>query len=679
MISLRSLSFALIFSFAISVFAQTTPLEYPRAEERAKVLELLKEVKAREGTLEISDWDQRTEKEKAFLDHYRTQIFPFEIEYERLQSVAGILSVSIDRALYNDEAEKNAWIAEMDAAEIQASSKVAAEEYKVALKRSAELAAGLTGELPDEARKSYEYDQLKGFNETLMPLVEKLTRMSTIITQKSNLSKVTGNDLAVYQQGLEDLEKDFRAGRIGFADATRKIAELWSKGFHAKGEDLATTAREELNETARIRTELARAKGFSNWAEYVTASEKYTHERGFATAEERIAFLTRVLEETLPAQIRFRQWLKAQHPGIPSENIDNRNSFLLVPETDTMVTEYFPVENVNNFWHQTMLEMGFTPQSYENINLDSFPRENKQTHAYMANVVSMRPKQVRLVPGKLNFELPAPGEAWSPAMIYIVQNARIDGMDAYSTVFHEGGHGLDYSHRLSVIGVGTAYGYTETASMTMERFFADREFLLAKGRTRDGRQIPAAVVDQFLENQAMLAAIGSRGQVFNALFDLLIWKEAYTSSSTPFVDRMMQIYDELQAKYFPGPKVFPPDVRPGSRMLATSHFYSGEVRYFGYIVADMSAQMTADALWDFALETSGRRTFLNQPTLAKKLIEGQYQRGHSKKFPLSVEEFTGKKFRPESLIQTINGAVPDLVRPSNEPKTCGDLLKTARH
>ena len=52
------------------------------------------------------------------------------------------------------------------------------------------------------------------------------------------------------------------------------------------------------------------------------------------------------------------------------------------------------------------------------------------------------------------------------------------------------------------------------------------------------------------------------------------------------------------------------------RFFATGHFYSGNVRYIGYVIANPVAIMYNDYLLDQLESSTGRRTLVNQPQLA---------------------------------------------------------------
>ena len=105
--------------------------------------------------------------------------------------------------------------------------------------------------------------------------------------------------------------------------------------------------------------------------------------------------------------------------------------------------------------------------------------------------------------------------------------------------------------------------------------------------------------------------------------------------------------------------------------MNTDHFYSGNVRYYGYIYADIAAEMVAEHLLDTLEETTGRRTLYRQPSLAGLLIEGLYERGFTKPFPSAIERFTGKKFKPLELVEKTNRAFDRFAKRSVSRISCG--------
>ena len=163
----------------------------------------------------------------------------------------------------------------------------------------------------------------------------------------------------------------------------------------------------------------------------------------------------------------------------------------------------------------------------------------------------------------------------------------------------------------------------------------------------------------------------------SALFDLAIWNEPYREGGPKFTERFLAIYEDLRNRYFPQERDWMPEgVVAGSYKFSTRHFYSGSVRYHGYVYANMAAEEIAEHLWDTLGLTTGRRTLYRQPSLAGLLIDGLYKRGFTRPLPLAIEEFTGKKFEPLKLIERTNEALGRFVRESANKPSCGVQVKS---
>ena len=678
---------ATMYVWILLAFSTVLPLwaseEYPRALERQKILDLIETIEQEEIPLRFSGYQSRTPQERRFLQFYRNNIHPVQMRERRLLGVAGLLYVALDRALYEDETEQKAWMKKKNELSVEAQEIFTAPEWKRAIREWARLSVGLKGRLAAEAREVVRKDRLSGFGVKELPLLKRLTELETIIAQKANESSVTGEHLSEYEKAANELEKQFRGREITLEHVKKRLQELWPKSPHAKGHDVLQRIAPLLNEAAIIRTQLAQSKGFENWAQYQLAPRKNTYKRGLRTVDDHIGFMEQVLSGTLESATRFRRAILAD-AGYTSSDAEGIaigifNQEFFMPEDDNLVGNYFIAEDVNGMWLETMRESGFDDSALMRINLDSFPRKSKHTHAYMANVLDTIPKVANFDTETFDFKLPSRTSGnYHPAAIFIVQNVISDGYGQYEVIFHEGGHALDYAYRRGVLEGDPSYAYTETSSMMMQRFFDDLPFLLAKGEDRNGNPLDQETAESFIVNKKLNKYYRDRNQYSNALFDLAVWNEPYTEDGPKFTERFLAIHDDLRNRYFPEENIWKPEgVENGSFKLKTGHFYSGNVRYHGYMYADMAAQMTADYLWDMLEKTTGRRTLYRQPTLAKLLIEGMYERGFTRPFPAATEEFTGRKLDPFKVIERTNQALDRFVQETNQRLSCKGLLKSA--
>lgn len=655
---------------------------YPREEERAALLNAINLLQAQK--LQINFVSQTSPQAVSFLSIFKNEFWPVSLKLGALDEKASLLYVGVDRALYNDAAEKKQWNDQVLQLESEMNGIRSSKEYQDLIKRMSEAAQGLEGELADFARKAYKHQLQSAFTEAELPFQNRLTELQQKIKTIANEAPVSKH-LAESEREAIAIEKRRLNGEISFAEATSAIEALRARSGAALGQYVAQNARELLAEAAIIRTKLAQTKGFKNWAEYQTSANEHLYKSGYKTAADRIPFLRELLASTKSAHKAFLEQRAKEVPGVPQELIQDifklrpsQQSFFSLP-TEALISEYFPVENVQEVWRQTMRQSGFSPTAVERINLDSYPRENKQTHAYMLTARSHQPETF-IVDGR-TMKVTVPRQLpnrWMPAMIYIVQNMRADGINAYSTGFHEGGHALDYSHRQDVLGKGQDSSYSETHSMTMELFFSDRDFLLSLGKTREGKSIPPEKVDEYIGNSGLNNLASLRGQSLNALFDLELWNHAYVEGGEDFVSRAARLNRELTKEYmFALNGQVVDGIDNAYRMFSTDHFYGGQVRYIGYIYAEMAAKMTYDRLLDILEETTGRRTLLNQPSLAKLLIDGYYKRGFGEPFPGATESFVRSKFDATAAARKFDQSIQLWISSRNAIRTCESIFITS--
>ncbi len=654
-----------------------------RLRERKKMLHLAQTPPIQK--LEVVGFSSAPISHQNFLKHFEEKIWPVMSQRDHFMTKASALHTMLDRALYDDEEEKERWMTEKNEAEKELQKLSTSPVWQADVKKWAGLAQeALPGTNKDQmnsidlissnlvlwARRTWEDIELGEFTEKEQPWLERLTEISTLISNLSNTSELVPK-LGPTEKAINDTVQGFFAGEITFEKAWQKIESLQPEGRTAHGQDVATKGRALLQEAAVLRTKLAQSKGYRTWAAYVMAQQARHYAPGYKTAEEKISFLKRLLHVTKNPYERFLKKritaLQAQkQEGTEELSLDTlRRSqlSLLQLEDDTIVRDYFPRSKVEGVWQKTMLESGFESWALNCISLDCFPRAKKYTHAYMNNVSSHAPKTFSIDAKTLDVKAPPVSkEQWHDAAIYIVQNFRDDGPDAWTTAWHEGGHAMDYIHQEDVLGFGAAYGFVETHSMTMERFFQDEEFLLETanaGITDESRKLSREKAREFIRNSRMNSLVQFRTQAAYALYDLQLWNQEYTDA-TSFVDTATRIFGELilDASLAKGFDINGIDWRMSS--FATGHFYEGGVRYFGYIVADMAAQMTAEYMWDHFEKTTGRRTLLYQPGIAPLLKERYYRNGFLKEFPKPVEELTQKTFDPEAMVAGLVKAVEAL-------------------
>lgn len=651
----RSVISVVLYIIAISAaFAQT----FDRVKERRETLDLIAHPPIQQ--LKLVDTDTATPQESAFVTFFKDEIWPSMSRVTELSFLSGMYNVAVDRALYDiepngDSPEKKDWQKRQVDADNEIQKIITSNEWKARVKNWAQLAeqGTLSGTLADFARRIWKEMELGIFSEAELPSLERMTKVMQDISDISNTSPLVPV-LPKTEQAINATIDAYFKGQVSFEEAWKKIESLQPKGKAAHGQDVATKARDLLEEAAVLRTTLAKSKGFSSWAAYQVAQEARHYAEPFKTPEGRIQFLRDLLKATEGPYRDFLIKRLSEIPGASLDTLRRTQLSLLELESASLIRKYLPKEKIDEIWRAAMTASGFDPKLFETIRLDGYPRENKYTHAYMANVSNHAPKELTIHAKGLGVEAPAVDPlTWFPAHVYIVQNFRDNGPDAYETAFHEGGHGLDYSLREDLLQNEAAYGYVETHSMMMEQFLDDVEYLLSIGRDSDGNPIPRELAEKFVLNSRINTLMRQRTQFAYALYDLMLWSVPYTPDSEHFVDRARRLFGELveSAGLATGAIVEGVDWRMGG--FATNHFYSGNVRYIGYIVAQMAADMSARKLHNVLKEKTGRETFLSQPLIAEILINGYYRKGFELPFPKSIEQFTGEPFSPDTTVKNM--------------------------
>ncbi len=663
----------LIVLFSSTLFADDT---FDRGTERAKMLALLERATQYE-TIELDplELEKAPLQNQKFLNYFMEEMLPFWQEMSVLSHQHGIYDIALDRALYEDDAEKEEWTNRKLEISKQITEISNGEQYANARKKFAELAEGLDGQFPEMARKAQADAEIESFGPEKIETLNRLSELGQKITELNNNSPHAAGLSEAQVRSLE-IQTSFVEGRITLQEATEQKRKLTSEvGYALHSQYVARAGEEEFNEGAILRTELANSKGFKTWAEFAARKQADAYDDQLKTVEAKLEWLWKIIEVT-DRVYKLSIERVAKENGLNPETMTGIEFSTLLPDT-SFIKKYFPVGKVDETWKQTMLESGFSESVFEQIHLDGYPRKGKATHAYMYPLFPREFRNTEIDPITLDFSHPSVSDpdSWHPAIIFIVQNFRSDGLTPYKTAFHEGGHALDQVHRENLTTDNSpAYSYQEIASMLMEKIPVDRDFILRVARAEDGKAPSEEEVDRFLANARLRFIIGFRYQVLNAIYDIMIWNQVYTESGPEFVETSKSILNQLEERISKLAIDPVEGVDLDYSNFSTGHFYSGSMRYLGYIGARIAVELSATELLDRLENDSGRRSFDRQPTIANHLIEGYYRRGHSYVFPQAVELFTGEKFSVERALQPYLKALAEDLGEKTVPKCAGPLI-----
>ncbi|MCB9062851.1 MAG: hypothetical protein H6622_15120 [Halobacteriovoraceae bacterium] len=621
------------FAFCLNLFGN----EFDREHERKKMLLMINTNQV--SQIRVADNKRLNPQKRKFVEFYTQQFLPFIAQMNLVEENAGFFHVALDRALYNDLDEKELWQNKKLTLEKKYNELSSSNQYKDLLRKGYKLSQGLIGPIVKQVIDLYEWDKIYGTTSNDLAIINELTSLAEKINDIANMSPVK-KEIGSTLKLITEVERKFRDNEISLDTALREVELLDSSSYNAYGNYILEKARIFLDRQAILRTELAQRKGFPNWAAYQIAKNERYYAEGYKTIEDRIIFLKKFLQETKPAFLETIRVI-AKENKLKRDQLAKLTFEFLLPNSEIQMQDFFPKSKVLERWKDSMIKSGFKSDVLDNIIIDSFPRENKFGHAYMAAIKTSKPKITTVDSKTLSIKDPYYNwNNWSRPAIYVVQNIRNDGRQGHRTVWHEGGHGLDYSSRRSVYGEKQDSAYAETHSMMMEKELLDHDFLINTMSNEQGEFPSTSLIKDYINDFKIRTFWMDRYQYLNALYDIEIWNYPYTEGGMSYTDRSDQILQEYTSKFFYD---FPRKTSKYSisaQKFITNHFYGGEVRYIGYLYAEVAAVMSNERLLDLLEEKTGRRTWYDQPQIADILIYGIYRKGHIEKFPHAIENFT---------------------------------------
>ena len=672
----------------ILIFAQLASGEefkdpnFDREVERAKALAIIENPPV--SQVDVEGLESASPQAQEFLRHFKNVWAPFSAQIHSFNTKWYVSYVSVDRALYNDDAEKDEWLRNVAEYEIAKNNIIKSEEFREATKKLYELSRGLEGEVVELVEKYWEF--INKFEHTLedQELTDRLAQIEVELGDIENTSPYAETLGEVSQKSI-DIKAKFQAAEISLKQAAEELYELSNSGFGAKAQDVALRSAELLNEKAVILTKLAKRRGYKTHAEFILARTAHFFGQGMQTPSERIAFLENYLDKVTPMMSSVYKSIVDQNPNAPAfSSLTGRELGLLLPDSTPEIQKYFPKERVNDFWVEFYTENGFPVEMMDALVLDSYPRKSKQTHAYMAPQSVRRAKVFTVNASDLSVLKPDAEADWYEPLISIVQNVRIDSPNGYRTVGHETGHYWEFATAerndgpfLLIDQEGDpvrATSWTETPSMAMEFVLQDRTLLLDKLKDRQGNPIPPELLDRYLAEKKLAGLSRNKVTAEGALLDYSLWDYDFENGDESFMDRITRITTEIDKKYAVAARESKSKTDPKYSHFATNHWTSGNVKY-DYFYAFQTATMVHERMLDIFDERTGRRTYLNQPDMGSILINDLYKDTHSKPYPQGVEEFSKREFNPDQLAASFQITANEIIATAQQSSAhCDELL-----
>jgi hypothetical protein len=582
---------------------------------------------------------------KAFVDYYVQVISPRFEKYSKDIAIYRAISALRDSNSSLNPSEEYNWKRRFRRVMGRLNAFAVSEEVTNELNTWAQLAEGLSGDLPDMARQYKRERELESIPAALKPQLDEMERLDDEYMKTLNVVPATDN-LEIYSTEMLNTVVGFKTGKLSFQEAHNRAVDLTERYGHQHiGYQAVQRKGENLNRIALLRTQIAQAKGFQTWAQYVLASSGDGYDLPFRGTTQQIEFLRTYLAAMKPALRQLvQQWATAR--GLQNENLTSNDIRFISPNGTEMIKEYFPQSKVTDVWESVLLENGFTPEFLRQIYVDDQLRPGKnRTSAYLSSVY-VPDNRTEIIQAET---LSSKAISKAPSQLrtgfnFILQSYKAPGLSGLSTAFHEGGHSTDYLLRFKNRPNPQSYGYTEVASITSEHFTEDAELLYNYATPIDGKKPSVAEFRQAIENQKG-KELNSRAYLAKmSLFDLLLWDYDYQAQGAQtFLERVASLTEELDREYDALPSV-PTTVPEFYGYLETGHFISGSVRNIGYDFAYIASDMMAEYLSDELEAVSGRRNWYQQPEFARIYADKFVSQGWKGTFPSNIEAITGRKF-----------------------------------
>lgn len=645
--------------------------DFDAEAERNQLLELFQT--NLNQTFIIQNKNAATPEALKFINYYIEEIYPTSLQFRTLNLKLSALQILLDRALFDSETQKEEWISLTVKLKEEWNHLGMSSTWKKKIHTFYELSHGLNGPLVDLAKSFYEEEIKFNLDESFKDLTKELTEIQARISNIANTSKYA--DLANKQSvETQNILIAFRKGKLSYKEASAKLKRASYLAYLKYGHDISSRSAEDLKRQAVIFSKMAKAKGYSNWAEFQIAQEAKNYGPPFDTALGRIQFLEQLLNNTDDI-FKTLISLRKQQLGLATESpVYPHEKPLLSFSNTPNIKDFFLKENFLKIWQSTMMKAGFSERMTAAINIDANPRPGKYNSAYLFPALEKYPQKVFIDALILNESYDSDESHFLQPQAYWLQNDVLDGLMELNTTFHEGGHALDFIHREPSLLTYDSSSYNETHSTFMENFLIDRDFLLAIGKNRHRKRISSKIVDQYLENQLFNNLFSLRYTIGNALFDLKLWDYDFETGSESFLDRAHRLYGETssRANFTTPPKS---KVPWQDHLFTTSHFYSGSVNYIGYVNAAIAADILKKYFLDYFETTTGRRTLYEQPQLAELLIHGFYKQGQSQPFPIALENFTQSRLDAKVFTENLIKEIHDSLLERSQ-KDCTSYLST---
>lgn len=425
--------------------------------------------------------------------------------------------------------------------------------------------------------------------------LETLSKKENEISQKLNSFKMTIDGKPVSKAEIQKIMETEKNPEVRKKAADAKIAS---------GDLIA----DDLVDLVKMRNDLAQKKGYNNYFEY-KISEDYD-----ITPQELDKLLSDVAENTKTSNQKVMQDIKndlSKEYGIAPEELRSYHFGLLAGEDPEKLVndEIKTKEQVVEISKKAYLGMGYDVDKLP-IELDLFPRENKNTHGFSF-----------------------PIEAGKDARILANLTNNVSSVD---TLMHELGHSVftvKTDSSLPFLVQDTTSTMTEAVAMMMGDMI----------RTEDlAKDLVSAEV-----NEKFAKSLGKEDSLFvgSSMAIIDFERKMYENPNQD----LKQLWKDMSVKY----KGRSEQDVPTNEWATIPHYLSHPGYYQNYFRASLIKAQLYEALTDkFGKLTENKET-------AKYLDEHLFQYGGSRDDNENLVEITGKELTAEAFCNRINKLVQE--------------------
>ena len=645
-----------------SLSAQAQVQRYNKERVRAQMLALIE--KSPETTL-VTVGAGETHQARLFVAYYVNHIAPYEFKLESTYRRAMAYRLLLDSASYNSQTEKEQFEKDQQKAFGALNGFNTDSQITEMYERWARMAQGLSGELPDLARANVDERRLESFDESMRPVLDEYAKLSSVYSRAINDSPFSAA-LVEYQEKRTEAASLYKNGELSLQEAALRTHEFYQAGgAHRVGYQAVRETGETLNRAAVLRSQLARSKGFPTWAAYKMTENGMGYEPRFRGPQAHRELLTKLLNGLKPLRLKLIAD-RARELGIENRPDLLREEYLDILNYPSLLQlqPYLAPEHVTTAWENILLESGFSRDQLSQIVVDdSFRQAKFATGAYNMSILNPYVTQKTINLDTLSFEpIPKTSPLWQPGLSYILQTWKAGGWSDLKTAAHEGGHATEKSGKWKLGQSPESYGWVEVPSMTSERFANDPQILYRHVIPVNGQRPSLVQIQEWADGTAKNDVIATSRLANRALFDIDLWDYDYSApGAQTYLERVEQVSKRVDEMTGMLPNI-DSEIPAWYSLLHTGHFVSGNVRYSGYVFAEIGSRLMMEFISDEVEKESGRRDWYRQEGLGEIFNDLIYANGWRGLYPEIVERISGRKFEPEALVNDCARALGEVAQ-----------------